>query len=171
MIHDTHRLSLMDKIQNERLADPKFDRAHRTIQIFMAAWAVIVVLDRLIGVITHAYDGTQMTYALIGGGLLILVAFWGTRGYIQAAMMVMQINLAVFVLQFAATCFLYRANTALWSTLFYGLAAGILLTCSLMLFLNRNLESYRARVRQLNGKADRQPRFYRTNSRLVRNKK
>lgn len=171
MIHGTHGLSLMDKIQNERLADPKFDQAHRTVQIFMAAWAVIVVLDRLIGVITHAYDGNQMTYALIGGGLLILLAFWGTRGHIQAAMMVMQINLAVFLLQFTATCFLYRANTALWSTLFYGLSAGVLLACSLMLFLNRNLESYRARVRQLSGKEDRKPRFYRTNSRLVRNKK
>jgi hypothetical protein len=161
----------MDKIQNERQVDSNFDRAHRTIQILMAAWAVIVILDRLIGVVTHAYDGNQMTYALIGGGLLVLLAFLGSRGHIMAAMMVMQINLAVFLIQFAATCFLYRANTALWSTLFYGLSAGVLLVSSLMLFLNRNLENYRAKVRKLSGKDDRKPLFYRTNSRLVRNKK
>lgn len=167
----TCKLSLMDKIQNERSVDRKFDRSHRMVQIFMAAWAAIVMLDRLIGIFTHAYDENQMTYALIGGGLLLLLAFWGTRGHIQAAMMVMQINLAVFLLQFTATCFLYRVNTAVWSTIFYGLAAGILMTCSLMLFLNRDLEHYRLRIRQLSGKEDRKPLFYRTNSRLIRTKK
>lgn len=168
---NTDKLSLMTKIKNECSVNSKFDKAHRMVQIFMAAWAAIIVLDRLIGVITNAYDGNQMTYALAGGGILLLVAFWGTRGHIQGAMMVMQINLAVFVIQFAATCFLYRVNTAMWSTIFYGLAAGVLLISSLMLFLNRDLEQYRFRIRQLMGKEDGKPRFYRTNNRLIRNKK
>ena len=163
--------SLMEKIQNERTVNAGFDRAHRTVQCFMAAWAVIVVLDRLIGILTHAYDEGQLIYALVGGGVLVLAAFLGTRGHIQGAMMVMQINMAVFLIQFAATCFLYTDSTALWSTLFYGLSAGVLIFCSLALFLTRNLERYRLRIRQLSGKEDRAPLFYRTNSRLVRNKK
>lgn len=62
--------------------------------------------------------------------------------------MVMQINMAVFLVQFAATCFLYREHTALWSTLFYGVSAGVLIAGSLMLFLRRDLEDYRAAVRR-----------------------
>lgn len=163
--------SLVEKIAAQCKADADFKWAHRMVQIFMAAWAVIVLLDRMIGVISQAYDGNQQTYALVGGGLLILMAFLGTRGHIQGAMMVMQINLAVFLIQFAATCFFYTADTKLWSVLFYGLSAGVLIVSSLMLFLNRKLEAYRARIKQLKGKSDRQPLFYRTNNRLVRNKK
>lgn len=163
--------TLMKKIAAERQADAGFDRAHRRVQLFMAAWAVIVILDRLIGVMLQAYDENQLTYALVGGALLVLVAFLGTRGHIQGAMMLMQINLAVFLIQFAATCFVYSESTSLWSVLFYGAAAGVLIACSLMLFLNRELESYRAKIRVLKGKKERQPMFYRTNSRLIRNKK
>ena len=162
--------SLMEKIILERKADAGFDRAHRRVQLFMAAWAVIVVLDRLIGIAMQAYDSNQMTYALAGGALLVLVAFLGTRGHIQGAMMLMQINLAVFLIQFVATCFLYTAETKLWSVLFYGISAGVLIVCSLMLFLNRDLENYRARIRVLTGKKDRQPLFYRSNNKLIRNK-
>lgn len=85
--------------------------------------------------------------------------------------MVMQINMAVFLVQFAATCFLYREHTAPWSTLFYGVSAGVLIAGSLMLFLRRDLEDYRAAVRRFKGKQDRAPRFCRTNSRLIRIKK
>lgn len=67
--------------------------------------------------------------------------------------MVMQINMAVFLVQFAATCFLYREHTALWSTLFYGVSAGVLIAGSLMLFLRRDLEDYRARSAPLQGEA------------------
>jgi len=95
----------------------------------------------------------------------------GARGHIQGALMVMQINMAVFLVQFAATCFLYREHTALWSTLFYGVSAGVLIAGSLMLFLRRDLEDYRAAVRRFKGKQDRAPRFCRTNSRLIRIKK
>ena len=42
---------------------------------------------------------------------------------------------------------------------------------SLMLFLRRDLEDYRAAVRRFKGKQDRAPRFCRTNSRLIRIKK
>ena len=137
----------------------------------MASWAVIVVLDRLIGLVSHSYTGSSLPFALAGGAVLVVIALLGARGHIQGALMVMQINMAVFLVQFAATCFLYREHTALWSTLFYGVSAGVLIAGSLMLFLRRDLEDYRAAVRRFKGKQDRAPRFCRTNSRLIRIKK
>lgn len=163
--------SLLDKLTAARAADPEFDRAHRTVQGIMAAWAAIVVLDRLIGVCTQAYAPDQLPFALAGGAALVWAAFLGTRGHLQGAMMLLELNMSVFLIQFSTTCFFYRELTALWSTLFYGLAAGVLLASSLLLFLNRNLEQYRGKLRALKGKPDRGPLFYRTNSRLIRNRK
>ena len=97
----------------------------------MASWAVIVVLDRLIGLVSHSYTGSSLPFALAGGAVLVVIALLGARGHIQGALMVMQINMAVFLVQFAATCFLYREHTALWSTLFYGVSAGVLIAGSL----------------------------------------
>ena len=110
--------SLMQKIRSARQSDASFRRAHRTVQIIMASWAVIVVLDRLIGLVSHSYTGSSLPFALAGGAVLVGIAFLGARGHIQGALMVMQINMAVFLVQFAATCFLYREHTAPWSTLF-----------------------------------------------------
>ena len=149
--------SLMQKIRSARQSDASFRRAHRTVQIIMASWAVIV--------------GSSLPFALAGGAVLVGIALLGARGHIQGALMVMQINMAVFLVQFAATCFLYREHTAPWSTLFYGVSAGVLIAGSLMLFLRRDLEDYRAAVRRFKGKQDRAPRFCRTNSRLIRIKK
>ncbi len=163
--------SLSQKISAARAADSTFDRAHRTVQLFMAAWAVIVILDRLIGLFSGSYELDQLPFALAGGAVLVLIAFWGTRGHIHGAMMIMEINMSVFLIQFAATCFIYWEQTSLWSTLFYGLSAAILLVNSLMLFLDRNLEQYRARLSSLKGKRERTPLFYRTNSRLIRSRK
>lgn len=118
--------SLMQKIRSARQSDASFRRAHRTVQIIMASWAVIVVLDRLIGLVSHSYTGSSLPFALAGGAVLVGIALLGARGHIQGALMVMQINMAVFLVQFAATCFLYREHTALWSTLFYGVSAGVL---------------------------------------------
>ena len=109
--------SLMQKIRSARQSDASFRRAHRTVQIIMASWAVIVVLDRLIGLVSHSYTGSSLPFALAGGAVLVVIALLGARGHIQGALMVMQINMAVFLVQFAATCFLYREHTALWSTL------------------------------------------------------
>ena len=156
--------SLMQKIRSARQSDASFRRAHRTVQIIMASWAVIVVLDRLIGLVSHSYTGSSLPFALAGGAVLVVIALLGARGHIQ-------VNMAVFLVQFAATCFLYREHTALWSTLFYGVSAGVLIAGSLMLFLRRDLEDYRAAVRRFKGKQDRAPRFCRTNSRLIRIKK
>lgn len=164
-------VSLMSKMENERKTNERFDRAHRRACLIMAAWAAVILLDRVMGIVTHAYEESQLAYALGGGAVLMLIAFWGTRGHIQGAMMIMQINLAVFMVQFAATCFLYRADIVLWSTLFYGLGAAVLLAGSLLLLLNQDLEYYRARVRQLKGKDQKAPRYYRDGPRLVRNKK
>lgn len=165
------RLSLSEQIRAARASDPKFNRAHRMVQFFMAAWALIVIADRLIGIASRAYDQGQLPFALAGGAVLIGIAFLGTQGHIQAAMMIMELNMAVFLIQFSATCFFYRDHTVLWSILFYGLSAGILLVNSLMLFLNRDLEQYRDTLRQFRGKKERGPLFYRTNSRLIRNRK
>ena len=162
--------SLMQKIRSARQSDASFRRAHRTVQIIMASWAVIVVLDRLIGLVSHSYTGAPSLCAGRRGrpgGHRPFGSPWTHPG----CLMVMQINMAVFLVQFAATCFLYREHTALWSTLFYGVSAGVLIAGSLMLFLRRDLEDYRAAVRRFKGKQDRAPRFCRTNSRLIRIKK
>lgn len=98
----------MQKIRSARQSDASFRRAHRTVQIIMASWAVIVVLDRLIGLVSHSYTGSSLPFALAGGAVLVGIALLGARGHIQGALMVMQINMAVFLVQFAATCFLYR---------------------------------------------------------------
>ena len=148
--------SLMQKIRSARQSDASFRRAHRTVQIIM---------------VSHSYTGSSLPFALAGGAVLVGIALLGARGHIQGALMVMQINMAVFLVQFAATCFLYREHTAPWSTLFYGVSAGVLIAGSLMLFLRRDLEDYRAAVRRFKGKQDRAPRFCRTNSRLIRIKK
>ena len=55
--------------------------------------------------------------------------------------------------------------------IFYGVSAGVLIAGSLMLFLRRDLEDYRAAVRRFKGQQDRAHRFCRTNSRLIRIKK
>ena len=56
---------------------------------------------------------------------------------------------------------------------FYGISAILLVSFSLMLFLNRDLEAYRERLQELkHGNAPaREPLFVRTNTRLIRNKK
>ncbi|MCI8870112.1 MAG: hypothetical protein HFF39_06165 [Lawsonibacter sp.] len=162
---------LRQKLARARAEDRALDRAHRQACGIMAAWAAIVALDRLIGLACRAYGPEQLPFALAGGFALVLAAFLGTRGHIQGAMMLMELNMAVFLLQFTATCFFYRERTVLWSTLFYGLAAGVLLAGSLALFLNRNLERYRAEIRRLKGRKERGPLFYRTGSRLVRSRK
>ncbi len=164
-------MSLIQKIRAAQAADPAFQKAHRMIQGIMGAWALIVIVDRAIGLLTHAYGPQQLPFALLGGAALIALAFLGTRGHIQGAMMVMQVNMAVVLIQFAATCFLYRENTAPWSVLFYGLAAAVLVGSSLLFFLNCKIEYYRGQLAQFKGKQAREPRFYRTNSRLVRNTK
>ena len=86
--------SLMQKIRSARQSDASFRRAHRTVQIIMASWAVIVVLDRLIGLVSHSYTGSSLPFALAGGAVLVGIAFLGARGHIQGALMVMQINMA-----------------------------------------------------------------------------
>ncbi len=101
-------MSLIQKIRAAQAADPAFQKAHRMIQGIMGAWALIVIVDRAIGLLTHAYGPQQLPFALLGGAALIALAFLGTRGHIQGAMMVMQVNMAVVLIQFAATCFLYR---------------------------------------------------------------
>ena len=85
--------------------------------------------------------------------------------------MVMQINMAVFLVQFAATCFLYREHTALWSTLVLRVSAGVLIAGSPDALSPPGSEDYRAAVCRFKGKQDRAPRFCRTNSRLIRIKK
>ena len=85
---------------------------------------------------------------LLGGAALMGVAWLGTRGHLQGAMMVLQINLAVFLLQFASICFFYRESTSLWTVLFYGAAVGGMIACSLVFFFNREVDAYRRTIWQ-----------------------
>lgn len=163
-------MSLTHKIRTARAVDPAFDKAHRIIQIIMGVWALIVILDRAIGLVMNAYGSAQLPFAVLGGAILIFSAFMGTRGHIQGAMIVMQINMSVVLIQFVATCFVYRENTMLWSVLFYGFSSMALVAGFLTFFLNRKVEAYRIKLAQLKGKGTKGPLFYRTNNRLVRNK-
>ena len=158
------------KICEECKTDEKFARGHRLVKIIMAVWAVIVAADRLIGVLTNAYDGSQQSYALVGGVVLVLAAWLGVHGFITLAMCLMEVNMAVFLIQFCATCFFYKESAQLGLTFFYGIAAALLVVGSLLLFLNFDIEHYRTQIASFGGKK-REPLFVRTNSRLIRNRK
>ena len=142
------KLSLSQQLRRSREADPAFARAHRTVQITMGTWAAILLLDRVFGVIQGAYTDGKLPIMLLGGAALMGVAWLGTRGHLQGAMMVLQINLAVFLLQFASICFFYRESTSLWTVLFYGAAVGGMIACSLVFFFNREVDAYRRTIWQ-----------------------
>lgn len=142
------KLSLSQQLRRSREADPAFARAHRTVQIIMGTWAAILLLDRVFGVIQGTYTDGQLPIMLLGGAALMGVAWLGTRGHLQGAMMVLQINLAVFLLQFASICFFYRESTSLWTVLFYGAAVGGMIACSLVFFFNREVDAYRRTIWQ-----------------------
>lgn len=161
---------LQKKIAAERLNDPKFDTAHKRVCLIMAVWAAIIIIDRAIGFTTDSYDATNKGWVIFGGILLVLFAFLGTRGYTSLAMGFMEINVAVFVLQFVASCISYKQTAVLWRVLVYGLFAVLLIAGSLLLFLNYGIEDYRARLKELRGKQPKAPRYYRQGSRLIRNK-
>ena len=141
--------SLMEKVNQARQTDPSFARAHRTVQKMMAAWAVVIGADRAIGLARNLYSREQLPFALIGGLVLLAAAFLGTRGHLQGAMLVLQLNMAVFLVQFASSCFFFPGSVPLWAALFYGCSAGVLIACSLIFFLNRPVEAYRTRLWQL----------------------
>lgn len=150
--------------------DVQFARGHRLVRIIMAVWMVIIAADRLIGVLTRAYDGSQQSYALVGGVILVITAYLGMHGFITLAMLLMELNMAVFLIQFCATCFFYRESAQTGLTVFYGIAAVMLIIGSLLLFLNYDIEHYREQVASFGGKK-REPLFVRTNSRLIRNRR
>lgn len=152
--------------QDERMA-----RAQRKVCLMMAAWVLLLAADRAIGFATHAYQSGQEAAPVIGAAVMIVLAFFGTRGYLTWAMLLLQVNMAVSLLQFVATCFFYEESIAGWAVAFYGISAAVLIGITLLFFLNRDLEHYRAQLRVLKGKKEKGPLFYRTDSRLVRNKK
>lgn len=170
MKHPLFSSVLTQKIRNECQENPSFAKAHRLVQFIMRSWMVIILLDRIIGLTLNAYEGTQLLFPIVGGVLLILVAAWGERGHVLVAMMLLQINMAVFLIQFIVTCFYYRGASPIWSVVFYGASAFVLIAGSLIFFLNRNVEDYRQTLNQWKGKGERKPLFYRTNNRLVRNR-
>ena len=73
------KTSITRRIREECAHNTGFKRAHRMVQLFMAFWAAIILIDRLIGISTGAYVGTQKIYALAGAAVLIAAAWGGTR--------------------------------------------------------------------------------------------
>lgn len=163
-------IDLWKKITEERRMNPKFDKAHKMVCAVMAVWAAVIIIDRGIGFMTNSYDPTNKGFVIFGGIFLVLMAFLGTRGYTSLAMAFMEINVAVFVLQFVASCVSYKDTAVLWRVLLYGLFAVLMIGGSLLLFLNYDIEDYRARLKELRGKTPKAPRYYRKGSRLIRNK-
>ena len=163
--------SLAKKVRTAYAQDAAFARSHRMVTWMMAFWAFTVIVDRGIGMLTNAYEQTSAVFPLAGAAILLLIAFLGTQGHLTLALLFLELNMAVFLIQFAASCFFYKETAGLWGVIFYGIAAAGLIVISLMLFLNRDIEAYREKLNTLNGKADKKPLFYRTNSRLIKNTK
>lgn len=163
--------SLAKKVRTAYAQDAAFARTHRMVTWMMAFWAFTVIVDRGIGMLTNAYEQTSAAFPLAGAAILLLIAFLGTQGHLTLALLFLELNMAVFLIQFAASCFFYKETAVLWRVIFYGIAAAGLIVISLMLFLNRDIEAYREKLNTLNGKADKKPLFYRTNSRLIKNTK
>lgn len=163
------KTSLQNGIRALCAQDKQFYRIHRVIQFMMAFWAISIAADRMIGIATSAYEQISIIVPLAGAVLLLLIAFLGTRGHLTLALVFLEINMAVFLLQFVSSCFFYRETVVLWKVLFYGVAAAGLIAISLVLFLSRNIETYREKIRELSGKGEKEPYFYRTNRKLVRN--
>lgn len=163
--------SLAKKVRIACAQDAAFARAHKMVCGMMVFWALTVIVDRGIGVVTNAYEQTSAVFPLAGAAVLLLIAFLGMRGHLTLALVFLELNMAVFLIQLTASCFFYKETAVLWRVFFYGIAAAGLIAASLMLFLNRDIEAYREKLCVLSGKADRKPLFYRTNSRLIRNTK
>lgn len=163
--------SLAKKIRTACAQDAAFARTHRMVTRMMIFWAFTILADRGIGLLTNAYEQTSVVFPLAGAALLLLIAFLGTRGHLTLALLFLELNMAVFLIQFTASCFFYKETAVLWRVVFYGIAAVGLIVISLMLFLNRDIEAYREKLNVLRGKANKKPLFYRTNSRLIRNTK
>lgn len=151
--------------------DAQLARAQRKVCLMMAAWALLLAADRAIGFATDAYQPGQEAAPVIGAAVMIVLAIFGTRGYLTWAMLLLQINMAVSLLQFVSTCFFYEESIAGWAVAFYGFSAAVLIGITMLFFWSRDIEHYRAQVRVLKGKKEKGPLFYRTNNRLVRNKK
>lgn len=163
--------SLSAKLREACAQDAQLARAQRKVCIMMAAWALLLVADRAIGFATNAYLPGQEAAPVIGAAVMIVLAFLGTRGYLTWAMLLLQINMAVSLLQFVSTCFFYEESIAGWAVAFYGVSAAALIGITMLFFWSRDIEYYRAVLRELKGKKEKGPLFYRTNNRLVRNKK
>ena len=163
--------SLAEKVRTVCAQDAAFARTHRMVTWMMAFWAFTIVVDRGIGMMTNAYEQTSAVFPLAGAVILLLIAFLGTRGHLTLALLFLELNMAVFLIQFTASCFFYKETAVLWRVVFYGIAAAGLIVISLMLFLNRDIEAYRETLKLLSGKTDKKPLFYRTSSRLIKNTK
>lgn len=163
--------SLAKKVRAACAQDAAFARSHRMVIWMMVFWAFTIVVDRGIGILTNAYEQTSAVFPLVGAAILLLIAFLGTRGHLTLALLFLELNMAVFLIQFTASCFFYKETAVLWKVIFYGIAAAGLIVISLMLFLDRNIEAYREKLAVLSGKKDKRPLFYRTNNRLIKNTK
>lgn len=146
--------SLRYRIRALCAQDKQFARTHRVIQFMMVFWSVSIVADRVIGVVTNAYEQMHVIAPFAGAAMLLLIAFLGTRGHLTLALVFLEINMAVFLIQFASSCFFYRETVVFWKVIFYGAAAAGLIAISLALFLSRNIETYRKKLRKLRGEGE-----------------
>ena len=165
----TQTASLGVRIRALAREDAAFARGHRLVCAIMGSWIGVILVDRLIGLLSNTYEQSYLFSVIGGATILILVAFWGMNGHLTLATVLFQINLVVLCAQFCFVCFRYGGYSSMAITIFYGAAALLLLSGSLLLFLHPAIAAYRQRVDQLRGKTPRPPRFYRTNNRLVRN--
>lgn len=110
--------SLAKKVRTAYAQDAAFARSHRMVTWMMAFWAFTVIVDRGIGMLTNAYEQTSAVFPLAGAAILLLIAFLGTRGHLTLALLFLELNMAVFLIQFTASCFFYKETAVLWRVIF-----------------------------------------------------
>ena len=106
--------SLAKKVRTAYAQDAAFARSHRMVTWMMAFWAFTVIVDRGIGMLTNAYEQTSAVFPLAGAAILLLIAFLGTQGHLTLALLFLELNMAVFLIHFAASCFFYKETAVLY---------------------------------------------------------
>lgn len=84
--------SLAKKVRTAYAQDAAFARSHRMVTWMMAFWAFTVIVDRGIGMLTNAYEQTSAVFPLAGAAILLLIAFLGTQGHLNACAAVSRIE-------------------------------------------------------------------------------
>ena len=107
----------------------------------MALWMAAVLADPLLAL---ALGGSLPGGARLAGCVfMVLAALAGMGRHLPAAAFVMQINMAVSVLQFCLTLFFYRSQVPAAAVIVYGAVSASLIAGSLTLYAHGDVKAWR----------------------------